>query len=348
MALSVHIVKRLPAFTLRVDFDTDGEVLALLGASGCGKSMTLKCIAGVEIPDSGRIVLNGRTLFDSAAGINLKPQQRRVGYLFQSGALFPHMTVEENVMAGVLHGKGEEKRRIAQKMLAELELTAVAHRKPAQISGGERQRTALGRILVNEPQVLLLDEPFTALDSHLKWQLELLLSAALEQFGGDTVLVSHDRGEVRRLCRSVCVLTEGKSEKKAAVEELFSAPNTVAAALISGCKNITDARMTAEGIFCPAWGVTLRGEQTSGEVSAVGIRAHHLYIAEEREENAISCKVERVIEDVFSTVVMLRTDGGGMLRMEVEKRNWAYAVGDAVTVAAMPKHVLTLRKEGEG
>ena len=343
MSLCVHITKKLANFTLRVDFDTDGEVLALLGASGCGKSMTLKCIAGVERPDSGRIVLNGRTLFDSEAGIDIKPQERRVGYLFQSGALFPHMTVEENVMAGVRGGKREEKRRIAKAMLLRLDLTAVAKCKPEHISGGERQRTALGRILVNEPEVLLLDEPFSALDSHLKWQLELLLSDTLEQFGGDTVLVSHDRGEVRRLSDSVCVLAQGQSQPKVAVEELFAAPKTIAAALISGCKNIAHSTVTADGILCPAWGVTLHGAQRSAGDNAVGIRAHHLHIAEAGEENAILCTVERIIEDVFSTVVMLRTAGGGTLRMEVETGD--FTVGEALAVAVKPEHVLSLRKE---
>ena len=345
MSLSVHIIKKLANFTLCVDFDTDGEVMALLGASGCGKSMTLKCIAGVEHPDSGRIVLNGRVLFDSDAGINVKSQKRRVGYLFQSGALFPHMTVEENVMAGIRHGSREEKHRIVADMLARLDLTAVAKRKPDAISGGERQRTALGRILVNEPEVLLLDEPFSALDSHLKWQLELLLSDTLEKFRGDTVLVSHDRGEVRRLSRSVCVLAQGQSQPKTAVEGLFAAPKTVAAALISGCKNIADSAVTAEGILCPAWGVTLRAVQAEVGDNAVGIRAHHLYVAQEGEENAILCTVERIIEDVFSTVVMLRTVSGGTLRMEAE--NGHFAVGQTLTVAVKPEHVLSLRKEAE-
>lgn len=347
MALSVHIVKKLPLFTLRVDFDTEGGTLALLGVSGCGKSMTLKCIAGLEKPDSGRIELNGRVLFDSDRGIDIKPRERGVGYLFQSGALFPHMTVEENIMAGVRAGTKAEKRAAAQQMLSQLELADVAKRKPHQLSGGERQRTALGRILVNEPQVLLLDEPFSALDSHLKWQLELLMKEILTRFGGDTVFVSHDRGEVRRLCSSVCVLHRGVSQEKMPVETLFSAPCTVSAALISGCKNITDASISAEGIVCPVWGVTLRAESWRAGDGAVGIRAHHLHPAEERAENAIPCTIEQIIEDVFSTVLMLRTPAGGTLRMELEGDGSRFSEGQPLTVAAAPQHVLTLRKEAE-
>ena len=177
----------------------------------------------------------------------------------------------------------------------------------------------------------------------LKWQLELLLSDTLEQFDGDTVLVSHDRGEVRRLSDSVCVLEQGRSQTKVAVEELFAAPKTIAAALISGCKNIAHSTVTADGILCPAWGVTLHGAQRSAGDNAVGIRAHHLHIAESGEENAIPCTVERIIEDVFSTVVMLRTAGGGTLRMEVETGD--FTVGEALAVAVKPEHVLSLRKE---
>lgn len=345
MSLNVHIVKRLSHFTLRVDFDTEGEVMALLGASGCGKSMTLKCIAGVERPDSGRIVLNGRVLFDSEQGINVKPQERRVGYLFQNGALFPHMSVEENIMAGIRCGTSGEKRKIAAEMLVQLQLTEVAKRRPDGISGGERQRTALGRILVNEPELLLLDEPFSALDSHLKWQMELLVVDMLEGFGGDTVMVSHDRGEVRRICRSVCVLNEGVSQPAVAVEQLFAAPRTVTSALISGCKNITDACVEGESILCPEWGVHLRAAHVFEEADAVGIRAHHLYVADGREENAIPCTVERIIEDVFSTVVMLRTAAGGTLRMEVENAACRFAVGESLTVAVQPRHVRLLQKE---
>ena len=189
MALSVHIIKKLHNFTLRVDFDTDREVLALLGASGCGKSMTLKCIAGVERPDSGRIVLNGRTLFDSEAGIDVKPQERRVGYLFQSGALFSHMTVEENVMTGVRGGKRQEKRRIAGEMLTRLDLTAVAKRKPEHISGGERQRLGLARAFLHDAPFLLLDEPTSNLDSLN--EAVILKSLHQERNGKTVVLVSH-------------------------------------------------------------------------------------------------------------------------------------------------------------
>ena len=148
MALSVDLEKQLGQFFLSVQFETESGLLALLGASGSGKSLTLRCIAGLLRPDRGRIVLNGRVLFDSAAGIDLPPQQRRVGYLFQNCALIPHMSVLENVMLGY-HGKPKtERKQLALAQLSRFHLQARADARPATLSGGERQRVALARTLV--------------------------------------------------------------------------------------------------------------------------------------------------------------------------------------------------------
>ena len=175
MSLYVDIEKRLGAFRLQSKFEVADETLALLGASGCGKSMTLKCIAGIVPPDRGRIVLNGRVLFDSEKKIDLTPQQRRVGYLFQQYALFPNMTVEQNILCGIRAGSRSEKRSLAAEKLRMFRLEGLEKKYPAQLSGGQQQRVALARILCSEPQAILLDEPFSALDSYLKWNLELEL-----------------------------------------------------------------------------------------------------------------------------------------------------------------------------
>ncbi len=183
MSLSVDIEKRLGSFHLRRAVSGGGRrSLALLGASGCGKSMTLKCIAGIVTPDRGRIVLNGRVLFDSEAGIDLPPQQRRVGYLFQNYALFPNMTVEKNILCGIRSGSKAEKAAALSATLHRFRLEDLEKRYPAQLSGGQQQRVALARILCSQPEVILLDEPFSALDSYLKWELELELSDFLDEF----------------------------------------------------------------------------------------------------------------------------------------------------------------------
>ncbi|MBE6990900.1 MAG: ATP-binding cassette domain-containing protein [Ruminococcaceae bacterium] len=350
--LLVDIKKKLGSFQLDVQFETDGGALALLGASGCGKSMTLKCIAGVEKPDSGRIVLNGRTLFDSEKRIDLPPQRRRVGYLFQQYALFPHMTAVRNIAAGARHLSPAERRRRVAEVVRALRLEGLEDRCPTQLSGGQQQRVALGRILVGEPEALLLDEPFAALDSYLRWQVELELMDTLRDFDGDVVFVSHDRGEVIRLCDAVCVLTDGCSAPQESVRQLMQSPGTVSAALLSGCKNYSLAeRLDEHTARCVDWGVILHTEApVPPDVTAVGIRAHHIAPGP-GAENAVSCTVARVIEDTFSTVVMLATPGGGagrsLLRMELDKAVWeALSEPEALTVHLAPAQVMPLTGGG--
>ena len=353
MSLSVQIEKQLSSFHLDVQFETDGEILALLGASGCGKSMTLKCIAGIERPDRGRIVLDGKTLFDSSKKINLPPQKRQVGYLFQQYALFPNMTVLQNILTGCRSGSRAQRLEAAREKIKLFRLEGLEEKKPAQLSGGQQQRVALARIFMGEPKVLLLDEPFSALDSYLKWQLELELSDLLARFGGDVLYVSHSRDEVYRLCQSVCVLTGGKSEPKSGVQALFENPGTVAAALLSGCKNISALQRLPGGLVrCLDWGVTLRpARPVSDEMTAVGLRAHYLRPAQPGAENTIDCQVVRVVDNVFSTIVMLATPGGqtgrSLLRMELPKEAWA-ALGapETMCVAVAPEDVMLLTGEG--
>ena len=342
MVLSVDIEKTLGDFHLRVRFEAEREIMALLGASGCGKSMTLKCIAGIQRPDRGRIVLGDRVLFDSEAGINLPPQKRRVGYLFQQYALFPNMTVEQNILAGARGGTRPERRATVAEMVRTFRLEGLEKLRPSQLSGGQQQRVALARILAGQPELLLLDEPFSALDEHLKWQLELELSDTLKAFPGGVLFVSHSRDEVYRLCDTVCVLTDGKSDPKETIQELFAAPATLGAALISGCKNISPAEVRPEGLFCPDWGVTLRTAQpVSDRTRYAGIRAHSFTL--EGEVNSIPCRVSRVIDNVFSTVVMLSTPGPGLLRLELDKDRWA-ALGEPreLTLYIAPEDVMPL------
>ncbi|MGI6229780.1 MAG: sulfate/molybdate ABC transporter ATP-binding protein [Tractidigestivibacter sp.] len=349
MALSVDIEKRLGSFSLRVSFSVDrpDEIVALLGPSGCGKSMTLKCIAGIVTPDRGRIVLDDRVLFDSEARVNLPPQKRRVGYLFQSYALFPNMTVLENVVAGAAGSTRGEREERARKQISVMRLEGLEDHRPSELSGGQQQRCAMARILASEPDLILLDEPFSALDGFLRWQLEMELSDTLRQFPGGAVFVSHNRDEVYRLCDSVCVISEGKSDPKVGVKELFARPSTLGAALISGCKNVSRASQAAPGeLDCTDWGVTLKTSLPVPEgVSHVGIRAHYLRVSANAtgDANEIPCTVDRVIESTFSTIVMLKTPGGDSLRYECEKDDWT-RLGDPerVFVVASPDVVMPL------
>ena len=347
MALSVDIRKKLGKFQLQVQFEAGDERLALLGASGCGKSLTLRCVAGIIRPDAGKIVLDGVTLFDSAAGIDLPPQRRRVGYLFQQYALFPNMTVRQNIAAAVRDRAAQEE--TVSTLLRPFRLEELAGLKPGQLSGGQQQRTALARILASRPQVLLLDEPFSALDSYLKSQLELELMETLDQFPGTVLWVSHDRGEVFRSCQRVCVIDGGQSQPVQDLSQLFHAPGTEAAARLSGCKNFTDALPRGEEVYLPAWDLTLRcGRPVPPDAVRVGVRARFVRPAGGPGENAFPCAVARVVEDVFSTVVILRPEGSAPdappLRMELDKMAWrALPDRERITVQIAPRDILLFR-----
>lgn len=197
--LEVQIYKKLAEFDLDVSFQVDDNILGLMGASGSGKSMTLKCIAGIETPDQGRIVLNNRVLFDSEKKINVPIQKRNVGYMFQSYALFPNMNVYENISVGLRARKVKDVDIVVQKVMQQFRVFELASRYPKQLSGGQRQRVALARLMAYEPDVLLLDEPFSALDEDLKEDLLQELKSEL-QISKPVIFVSHDKEEVNYLC----------------------------------------------------------------------------------------------------------------------------------------------------
>ena len=229
MALLVDIEKTLGSFHLQVQLEAGDEVLGLCGNSGCGKSLTLRCIAGVENPDRGRIILNGVTLFDSEKHINLSPQKRRTGLLFQNYALFPNMTVRQNIRAGTLRDQQteEERSRKVSELMESFGLSELSGHYPRQLSGGQQQRTALARILVSEPQILMLDEPFSALDSELKFHLEAEVREVIRRFGKTVILVSHDRGEAYRLSDRIAMMCDGRTEKILSKEEWLLQSNSV-------------------------------------------------------------------------------------------------------------------------
>ena len=204
MELEVRIREKLKEFELDVEFDVSSGCTGLMGSSGSGKSMTLKCIAGIEEPDSGRIVLNGKVLYDSAHKINLPPQKRHVGYLFQSYALFPNMTVIKNIEEAS-RASGLSKKESVSKaldMLERFKIKELSYRYPRQLSGGQKQRAALARLMAGNPDAILLDEPFSALDEDLKEGLIDEMKGLLESVDKPEILVSHNKDEVTKLCES--------------------------------------------------------------------------------------------------------------------------------------------------
>ena len=208
MAIEVKIQRKLNTFELNIDFKSDSKRIGILGASGCGKSMTLKSIAGIEPPESGLIKIEGKTVYDSENKVNLKPQKRNIGYLFQNYALFPTMTVEKNIAAG-LKGKKQENAKRVREMIEKFQLTGLEKRFPAELSGGQQQRVALARIMAYKPDVILLDEPFSALDMYLKDRLQQELLELFEDYEGTVIMVSHSRDEVYRFSEELLIIDQG-------------------------------------------------------------------------------------------------------------------------------------------
>ena len=275
MSIEVQIRKKLGSFLLDISFQSRARWIGILGASGCGKSMTLKSIAGIETPDEGRIEVEGHTLFDRERRVNLKPQKRNVGYLFQNYALFPTMTVEKNIAAG-LEGSRQEKEARVREMVKKFQLEGLEKRLPGQLSGGQQQRVALARIMAYEPDVILLDEPFSALDMYLKDRLQQELMEMLADYKGTVIMVSHNRDELYRFSGELLVIDEGHIAAAGETKELFRNPVSREAARLTGCKNFSRVRrVDAHTAEASDWGVTLRTTREIPEDTRwFGYRAH--------------------------------------------------------------------------
>ena len=274
--LEVNFEKKLKNFPLHIQFQAEGGCIGILGASGCGKSMTFKAIAGIETPDSGKICLGKRELFHRGHKVNLPPRKRSVGYLFQSYALFPNMTVFQNIEAGI-QGKKAAKRERAMEMMEKFHLSELASGYPARLSGGQQQRVALARILAYEPEALLLDEPFSAMDTHLRERLRLELASVLSEYQGASVMVTHDRDEAYQLCDTLLLLSRGQVIAAGKTKELFQDPGSVEAARLTGCKNISRIeKIDDHRVRALDWdNLELSTEKTVTEdVTSIGIRAH--------------------------------------------------------------------------
>jgi molybdate transport system ATP-binding protein len=259
------------------------------------------------------------------------------------------MTVLQNIASGIRKPK-EERMKIAEEKVKAFYLDGLEKSYPFQLSGGQQQRAALARMLASEPEAILLDEPFSALDSYLKWQLELELKATLEAYEGPSVFVSHNRDEVYRLCDRVSVLDRGKSEPVVNVRALFEQPESLSACLLTGCKNFSRARRLDENrLEALDWAFPLRSSRPIPEdVRYIGVRAHFLRFVREPGENVIPCKVLRVTEDVFSTIIMLQIPGPegdfSRLRIEMSKADWNAVAGpETMLVEVRPDSILMLR-----
>ena len=312
MAITVDIEKNFKGFHLKTAFDSSTSATGILGASGSGKSMTLRCIAGIETPDRGRIVINGRTVFDSEQKINLKPQERRIGYLFQNYALFPTMSVKDNIGCGYRGEKSGKEKRI-EDFIVRYHLEGLENRLPSQLSGGQQQRVALARMMIGDPEAILLDEPFSALDGYLKDILQKDMKEFLNQYQGDMLMVTHSRDEAFRFCNELMLLQGGKTLIFGNTRELFEQPGLVEVARLTGCKNCSRIEKTGKyEVFAVDWGVRLHtSHRVEDDMTHIAIRGHWMQPAQEAGENCVVFEAAEYVETTFEHQYLVKAPNMG-------------------------------------
>ncbi|NOS35408.1 MAG: ATP-binding cassette domain-containing protein [Deltaproteobacteria bacterium] len=243
MALSINLQKRLHTFSIDVGLSIGEETLVLFGPSGAGKSSLLHLISGIITPGSGVVTINHQDVYNSGNGVNLPIRSRRVGHLFQDYALFPHMTVYDNIAYGIREKRGEAVKRRVEELVALMRLSGLENRRPHEISGGQKQRTALARTLASEPQLLLLDEPFSALDYQVREKLRSDVVMIHQRFPITTIFVTHDLEEAFVMGERIAVINDGRLEQVGTREEVFYKPKTRNVARLIGTRNIFRGRV---------------------------------------------------------------------------------------------------------
>ena len=331
--LVVDIQKQLANFRLDTRFAAKQETLGILGGSGSGKSMTLRCIAGVETPTSGRIVLNGQTLFDAEQGINLPSHQRKVSLVFQNYALFPHLSIAQNIAFGLQKLPKELRRERVKQQLALVQLEGLGDRFPHQLSGGQQQRVALARALATEPEALLLDEPFSALDTHLRSQMERQLVETLATYPGVTLFVTHNLDEAYRVCENLMVMSGGKPIAFDTKHRIFEHPRTVRVAQLTGCKNFSRAVVVGTNLVKALdWGITVQVvEAIPDDLADIGIRAHQISIMpklDPSQTNTVPCWLASTSETPHRMTLFLKFNSAPVglqdyhVQAEIFKEKW--------------------------
>jgi molybdate transport system permease protein len=355
IGLFVDIEKSLPGFNLSVTFNCQNQPLGLLGASGSGKSLILRSLAGVETPSRGRIVLNGRILFDSEKGINLPSRQRRIGFVVQNYALFPHLTVAENIAFGL--SKNLSKKVIKQQIANQLELVqlpGMENRYPHQLSGGQQQRVAIARALASRPEALLLDEPFSALDTHLRAQLERQMIKTLSNYDGVTIFVTHNMDEAYRICENLLVMEKGRAIANNSKQKIFEQPDSVSLAKITVCKNFSRAIIiNNQQLEAIDWDVKLHTvSRIPDYLTYTGIRAHQIIFGRDLGDiNTFPCWLANAIEGPHRVTLYLKLnqpsnhDRDFHIQAELYKDKWLEIKEQALpwTVTLSPQRLLLLK-----
>ena len=349
MSLHIDITKSLSSFNLDVSMESKGGIIGFLGASGSGKSMTLKCIAGLEKPSKGKIVINDKVLFDSEEKINVKTRDRKVGFLFQNYALFPHMTIKDNIEIGLDKISKEEKSKLSANYIKKFGLEGLESRYPWQLSGGQQQRVALARALITSPDILLLDEPFSALDNHLRASMERELVEILKDYEGTVVFVTHDIAEAYRVCDKIIVFDGGKAKDIRDKNKLFEVPQSLAEAKLTGCKNISKAKKLDNNfIFAEGWNLKLKClEEVKDNINYIAIRSHNIKLCKnEEEENVFEVLIENIVENPFDYTLYIRSidlNKSDLINFTISKEEMVFDIKEKIKVKFEPQYLFTFK-----
>lgn len=315
MGLLVDIKTKLSSFDMKISFNTTANRIGVLGSSGAGKSMMLKYISGIISPDEGIIELNGDVIYDSSKKINVIPQKRNVAYMFQNYALFPNMNVRENIEI-IVEGSKEYKKNRATELMRKFCIDNLASKRPKDLSGGQQQRVALARIMAYEPKVILLDEPFSALDNDLKEKLQIELEDMISDYDGIVIMVSHSRDEIYRFSEEIIIIDNGKVIEHGMTKKLFANPQTVQGAKLVGVSNIIPAYVDNDSLIqIPEFkmGIDLkeRNDLLGENIKYIGIRDTDFKIIspDEEAENFIDVRIENIYEGMEYTRVYFVVKG---------------------------------------
>ena len=350
MRIEFDIKKKYKDFSLDVSLHTDSKRIGILGASGCGKTMTLKSVAGLIKPDEGKITVDDKVLFDSGTKTDVRPGKRRIGYLFQNYALFPNMTVEENIKAALRGAQNDAKgykKNTSEDIMTAFDLTDLRFRFPHELSGGQQQRTALARMIACDPDLLLLDEPFSAMDTFMREGLRLDLIRFLEKYDKAFILVSHDRDEIYQLCDYLLLIDKGKVIAHGPTESIFSHPETPAAARLTGCKNISRIEKIGDHRFRALdWnGIELETDRSiNDEIGYAGIRAHD-FSADDRGSNVICVGNARISRLPFEWYVITENGLWWKIPKSLNENADSFAVPQFISIA--PDKILLMKHNVE-
>ena len=352
MSLHIDINKNLSSFNLDVSMESKGGIIGFLGASGSGKSMTLKCIAGLEKPSKGKIIINDKVLFDSEEKINVKTRDRKVGFLFQNYALFPHMTIKDNIEIGLDKVSKAEKSKLSSNYIKKFGLEGLENRYPWQLSGGQQQRVALARALITSPDILLLDEPFSALDNHLRASMERELVEILKDYKGTVVFVTHDIAEAYRVCDKIIVFDGGKANDIRDKNVLFETPQSLAEAKLTGCKNISRVKKLDNNfVFAEEWNLRLKClENIKDNINYIAIRSHNIKLykdeKEKKEENVFEVVIENIVENPFDYTLYIKSinsNRSDLIHFTISKEEMVFDINEKIKVKFEPQYLFTFK-----